>query len=232
MTTINSQEDFIRALEENPQWKSAVRALILGEELLQLPTRFNAFVNQMSAFVDEQKQFNAEQREFNAEQKQFNAEQREFNEGFGRRLGRIEVDIGNFRGAYAREAAIRSAAGIAAVIGLEYVRAVPLEELVSMSRRSAGNIITNQIRSFWSADLIIEASDGGSTQYIAVEASYTADQRDTDRAVRNVQFLEEFTSQTARAVIASVRNDRYVNSQVESGAVSWYPLQDRSPEPE
>ncbi len=36
MTTINSQEDFLRALRENPEWKEAVRALILGEEQKRL----------------------------------------------------------------------------------------------------------------------------------------------------------------------------------------------------
>lgn len=40
MTTINSQEDLLRALRVLPEWKEAVRALILGEELLQLPDRF------------------------------------------------------------------------------------------------------------------------------------------------------------------------------------------------
>ena len=253
MTTINNQEDFLRALEENPHWKAAVRALILGEELLQLPARFNAFVDKVTAFVDqmtsfveeqkqvnaelrqfntEQKQFNAEQKQFNAEQRQFNAEQRQFNEGFARRLTMIEGDIGNFRGAYAREAIIRNPAAIAAEMDLEYVRTVAPEELVRMSRMAAGNISRSQLRSFRDADLVIEASDGGSLHYIAVETSYTADQRDTYRAVRNAQFLEEFTGKTARTVIASVRNDRYVSSLVESGAVSWYPLQDRSPEPE
>ncbi len=239
MTTINNQEDFLRALEENPQWKTAVRALILGEELLQLPARFNAFadkvaafVDQMTSFVEEQKQVNAEQRQFNAEQKQFNAEQRQFNEGFARRLTRIEGDIGNFRGAYAREGIIRNPAAIAAEMDLEYVRTVAPEELVRMSRLADGNISRGQLRSFRDADLVIEASDGSSLHYIAVEISYTADQRDTDRAERNARFLEEFTGKTARAVIASVRNDRYVSSLIESGAVSWYPLQDRSPEPE
>ena len=266
MTTINNQEDFLRALEENPQWKDAVRALILGEELLQLPVLFSAFVNQVTAFVDqmtafvaeqrqinaeqkqfnekietfveEQKQFNAEQKQFNekietfvAEQKQFNAEQRQFNESFSRRLDRIEGDIGNFRGSYARDVAVRNAAAIAAEMGLQYMRAVPQEDLVQLSRGRTGNIPASQLRSFWSADLIIEANDGSNTHYIAVESSYTADQRDTDRAYRNVRFLTEFTGQTARAAIASVRNDRYVNSQVESGAVYWYQLEDRSPEP-
>jgi hypothetical protein len=51
MTTINSQEDLLRALRENPEWKEGVRALIPGEESLQLPTQFKAF-------VDEQRQVN------------------------------------------------------------------------------------------------------------------------------------------------------------------------------
>ena len=46
MTTINSQEDFLRALAENPEWRAAVRAQILGDEQLQLPVRFDAFVEQ------------------------------------------------------------------------------------------------------------------------------------------------------------------------------------------
>ena len=49
MTTINSQEDFLRALSENPEWRAAVRAQILGDELLQLPAKFDAFVEEQKA---------------------------------------------------------------------------------------------------------------------------------------------------------------------------------------
>ena len=250
MTSFNSQEDFLRALKENPQWKEAVRAIILGEELLQLPVQFRAFVGQVSSFIDqteafitEQRQFNAEQRQtnermeefvaeqrqLNAEQRQFNIEQRQFNEVFARRLTRIEGDMTNFRGPYAENAAERNAVAIAAELGLDYVRAVPQQDLVRMSRNVTRDIPINQLRSFWTADLIMEASDGSDTHYIAVETSYTADQRDTDRVQRNARFLTEFTGQPARGVIASVRNDRYADSQVESGAVYWFPLKDRSP---
>ena len=246
MTSFNSRDDLLRALEENPQWKEAIRAIILGEELLRLPVQFTAFVGRVSSFIDqteafisEQRQFNAEQRQLNermaefvAEQRQFNTEQREFNEVFARRLTRIEGDMTNFRGTYAQNAAERNAEAIAAELGLEYVRAVPQGDLVRMSRSAMGRTPINQLRSFWTADLIMEASDGSDTHYIAVETSYTADQRDTDRAQRNAQFLTEFTGQAARGVIASVRNDRYVDSQVESGAVYWFPLKDRGPQPE
>ncbi len=55
MTTINSQDDFLRALEENPQWRDAIRRHILTEELLQLPARFQVLtqrVNTLDQKVD------------------------------------------------------------------------------------------------------------------------------------------------------------------------------------
>ena len=47
MTTINSQDDFLRALEENPQWRDAIRRHILTEELLQLPARFHVLTQRV-----------------------------------------------------------------------------------------------------------------------------------------------------------------------------------------
>ena len=250
MTSFNDLDGFLRALEQNPQWKEAVRALILGEELLQLPVQFIAFVGRVSAFIDqteafisEQRQFNSEQRQFNSEQRQFNqrmetfvteqqqfnAEQREFNEAFVRRLNRIEGDVGTFRAYFAHNKLHGDAAGIAMELGLEYVRIVSQEELTQMTRGAVGRIPINELRSFRRADLVIEATDGSSTHYIVVEGSYTADQRDTDRAQRNARFLTEFTGQTAHAVISSVRNDHYAEQQINSGAVYWLPLDDRGP---
>ena len=224
MTSFNDLDGFLRALEENPQWKEAVRALILGEELLQLPVQFIAFAGRVAAFIDQTEAFISEQR-------QFNSQQRQFNEAFVRRLNRVEGDVGIFRAFFARDALQSEATGIAMDLGLEYVRTVAREELTEMTRRAVGRIPINELRSFRRADLVIEATDGSSTHYISVEASYTADQRDTDRAQRNARFLTEFTGQTAHPVIASVRNDHYAEQQIESGAVYWLPLDDRGPVP-
>ena len=101
MTTINTQEDFLRALRENPEWREAVRALILGEEHLHLPQSLQELAETVNRFVASQEQFNEEQRQvnqqlhegveelrkfaedqrqFNEDQRQFNDEQRQFNE--------------------------------------------------------------------------------------------------------------------------------------------------------
>ena len=41
MATIDTIEDFIRIMDENPQWLEAVRARLLTRELLELPQRFD-----------------------------------------------------------------------------------------------------------------------------------------------------------------------------------------------
>ena len=63
-------------------------------------------------------------------------------------------------------------------------------------------------RSFRNADLVVEATDGTGTRYIAMEVSFTADLRDCDRAVRNAGLITRFTGKPAQAAVASVRNDK------------------------
>ena len=59
----------------------------------------------------------------------------------------------------------------------------------------------------------MQAIDGSEIVYIAVEISFTADKRDSDRAIRNSAMLEQFTGCQARAVVASVKNDDYVQNR-------------------
>ena len=82
------------------------------------------------------------------------------------------------------------------------------------------------------ADLVIQATDGADTRYIAMEVSFTADRRDCDRTIRNAGLITRFTEKAAQAAVASVRNDRAAAEAVESGAVYWHPLEDRTPSPE
>ncbi len=240
MTTINSQEDFLRALSENPEWRAAVRAQIVGEELLQLPAQFDAFVT-------EQRQFNArlttavEKLTASLEQltatvneiKAFVKEQKGLNERIIHRLDRINDDSSIFKGWLSRLGAIDDAPGMTLDMGMEYVRTLTKGELAQMAQRAAGgDISTDDLRSFRNADVVIEATLGGNPQYIAVEASYTADRRDTDRALRNAGFLTRFTGVPAHAAVVSVRNDRDLDPLIVPGIVYWHPIPDNYREPE
>ena len=192
-----------------------MRALILGDELLQLPVRFDAFVQEFEAFAREQNAFVREQRAQTANLRE--------------RADRAENDMGALKGDFARTRTVQDAPGIASDMGLQFVRTLSARELGDM----AGDTLPRDIgRSFRNAGLVTLATDGTHTRYIVMEVSFTADRRDCDRAVRNARLIESFTGKPAQAAIASVSNDREATEAVESGTVYWHQLEDRTPSPE
>ena len=145
------------------------------------------------------------------------------------RLDRMEGDSGTLKGYWARNTAVSDAAGIAQDMGLEFVRTLTASDLMEMSRNQLDR---ETGRSFRRADLVIEATKDGSPEYVALEVSYTADHRDSGRALRNAGLLTRFILWKATASVASVRNTHEVEQLVESGELYWHPLEDRTPAPE
>ena len=220
MTTINNQDDFLEALRNNPQWRDAVRSQILGDELLQLPVKFDAFVEEQKAQNEKlgTRLENVENIVQDLNTRTTNLEER---------VGRIEGDTGAIKGDFARTRTVQDARNIAYDMGLELVRTLSSDELRDM----AGNTLPRDVgRSFRNADLVIEAADRTDTRYIAMEVSFTADRRDCDRAIRNAGLITRFTGKAAQAAVASVRNDRDAAEAVESGALYRHPLEGRTPE--
>ena len=142
-------------------------------------------------------------------------------------------DIGQVKGGYARAEVIRGAGVIAFDLGLGYVRNVEKLELAALAQKhSNSRFATADLRSFRAADLVVMAINGSEIVYLAVEISFTADHRDSDRAIRNAAMLEQFTGSPARAVVASVKNDDHVSQLIDQGLIHWYPIDQRSLDPD
>ena len=233
MTVIHTTDDLIRLLNENDEFRQAVRRHVLSDELIQLPERLakfethvEGFIGEQRQFNEEQRQFNKEQRQFNEEQKQFNKEQKQFNKEQKQFNQRMENSIGELRGNTARQVASTHFIEIAEGMGFRCKGILMRADLVQMLTHSERDDIPHGDRqSFFRADLVVEATDSDSAMhYIAVEASYTADQRDTSRAQRNAALLTRFTGHPAHAAIASVRNVREIQSLIDDGTVYWHAL--------
>ena len=236
MTTINTESDFLRALTEHPEWKAAVRAQILGEELLLLPVRFNAFVEEQREVNTEFREAITEIRESVADLKSFNVEQKKANAEFRESIAelkestqRIIDDVGILKGDLVGRAAWDRHQEILDQLGFTLVRMLTKNDLNNLANRSGTTGIAGaDLRSFFRADLIMEATgDDGGPQYVAMEASYTADERDTDRVLRNCRFMQHFTNRPAHPVISSLRNEHHVLSLVNNGTVHWFELTER-----
>ena len=156
-------------------------------------------------------------------------EQKEFNSNTLTKLDRMEGGSGTLKGPRARNTAVSDAAGIAHDMGLEFVRTLNASDLMEMA---GDQLSLDTGRSFRRADLVIEATRDGAPEYVALEVSYTADQRDSGRAIRNAGLLTQYTARPAVAGVASVRNTHEVEQLVESGELYWHPLEGRTPDPE
>ena len=142
------------------------------------------------------------------------------------RLDRLETSVGVLKGGHARTSAIRNAALIAHDMGFDLVGTLSQQKIISLIHpHDAADIPRNERRSFYSADLIMEAAgQDGETCYIAVEISFTANGRDTRRAIRNAAFLTRFTGKRAYAVVAGMYKDNRIQNTIESGDVFWFQL--------
>ena len=223
MTTINTIEDLIRLLDENPEWAEALRSRLLTRELIELPRIFAEFAE----FV--KRQFEANAQQFEAIDRRFEileSQNREQSE----RLGRVESvvrnmqdDVGILKGAHASNSVIKLSSLLAMEMGLEEVGKLSSNDLVRLVRSNdTSDLPQNELRSFILADLVIEATDtDGEICYVAVEASFTVDERDTRRAQRNASYLNRFTGERALAAVVGVSLDNRVRDVVDSGEVFW-----------
>ena len=218
MTTINTIEDLIRVLDENPEWLEVVRSRLLSRELLELPGKFAQFVETTN------KRFDAIERRMDNSDRRFDA----FEQFTDRHFQRIEDTLSYLKGAHARNAAIEDSPDIARSMGRRQVRNLTRSDLWEIiDAADVSDIPANVLASFRRADLIMEATDpDGETGYIAMEISFTVDDRDVVRAVRNAAFLTRFTGRPAHAAVAGINRDDRIEERLASGEVFWHQIYD------
>ena len=212
MHSIHTIEDLIGVLDDNPRWLEALRNRVLPREVLELPR----IVSNLAG--------NADQRFDRVDQRMDKLDHSM--DKLDHRVDRLENDMGVLRGAHARNAAIEYADDIADELGLEMIRVLRGAEIRTLARlKGTKDIPANDLRSFRAADLIIEARDGkGETCFVAVEVSFTANGRDTHRAIRNAGYMFRFTGKRAFPVVTGLRRDDGIRRAIASGDVHWYQL--------
>ena len=254
MFPINTIDDLFQALDENPRILEAVRARLLTRELLELPQVFAEFVKTTDKRFEaiEKSLDGIDGRLDRADGRldgidgrldgidgRLDEHDKHFRridgrldgidgrlDGHDKHLRRIDNSLGVLKGGHARGAALRDTALIADSMGFDLVRTMSQREIISLARsQNAQGISKNELQSFIRADLIMEVVNGSEEVcYIAVEISFTADERDTHRAIRNAKFLTQFTGKPAYAAVAGLDRDNRIQSSIEAGDVFWHQL--------
>ncbi len=156
-------------------------------------------------------------------------------ESLNTRVDGIRRDIAPLRGAHARNGAVQATRRIARTVNCRQVSVLNEDDLYDMlDTNDVSDIEPRDIRSFENADIVIEARerDTGESQYLAVEASFTAHPEDIPRAVRNARFLTRFTGAPAIPVVASIHIHPDAQPEFETGDVRWFEIEARDIEPD
>jgi len=253
-TAINTIEDLVRIMDEHPEWVEAMRVRLLSREVLELPRTIAILTETVESFAastnkrldtiegrldQHDARFDAVDARFDAVDARFDAVDARFDavdarfesvdsrfESVENSIQKLRNEVAPIKAAHARNAAIEDALAIAGDLGLRQAKTLTREEIWEISESAdTSDISTGDLRSFRRADLILEAADNdGEACYIAVEVSFTANGRDTDRAIRNAEFLGRFTGKRSIAAVAGLYRDNRIDEALETGAVSWHQL--------
>ena len=254
MTAINTIEDLVRIMDERPEWVEAMRVRLLTREVLELPQTIAKLAETVEKFIDSTNKrldsieahldqhdarFDAVDARFDAVDARFDAVDARFDQVDARfdavdarfatvngSIQKLRNDIAPLKAAHARNAAIDDAIAIASDLGLRRTKNLTRDEVWELTESvDTSGIPTNELRSFRRADLIVEATDkNDEVCYVAVEISFTANGRDTVRAIRNAEYLNRFTGKRTYAAVAGLNRDNRVNEIFESGRAFWYQL--------
>ena len=227
MTTINTMDDFARILRENPDWADAIRSLLLSKELLALPETFAKFAESNNRRMEN---LERGQEELRTGQKGILVRLENVEEG----QKRILDELGALKGSSMFLAARFEIPELVHRMGFRYLRKLSRNDLFHMvADNDTDDMPTPALRSFREADFIIEVADqSGATNYLTAEASFTVDERDVERVVRNAEYIRRFTGKPGRPVLMGVRYVNEVASVIDSSEIYWYQIDESVLAPE
>ena len=167
---------------------------------------------------------------------------------------RLQDDVGFIKGRFIYDIVRGDAGVIASEMGFALAHSLTRADLMNITRTRADlmnitrtradlmnitrlqettDIPRGDMQSFHRADLIMQVTDSENRpHYIAVEASFTVNGRDSRRALRNAELITRFTGQPAHPALASVRSDQDIRQLFESGQLYWYEISSEDVQPE
>ena len=230
MTTINDISDLVRILRENQDWAQSVRSILLTDELLSLPEKFNDFVEitrETNRLVSQRlKQLEDGQKRLEQGQKTLQEGQK----ALENRMDRLEGRFGNLEGSdYERRTTQRTMGQAIALLGMTSPKIAhspaghsepSLSSNVSEALRSKA-IDPGQVEDLYRADIIITSQDG---HCAVIEASLTPDLDDINRAKTRAAILAAATGDHATPVVACHDPTQEFINAAEQQDVTVFPI--------
>ena len=150
-------------------------------------------------------------------------------DGLETKVDGLTDDIALVRGGHARNAMRQNLYRIADEFGFEFISEVPQAAIIGFSKvATARGEAANEAESFRNADMVMNVRDAdGHPGYVALEASFTVNRNDVRRAVRNADYLHQYTGLPCYAAVAGVQVLPDAQTEVDDGKALLYRIRAR-----
>lgn len=213
MTTIDTFDDILAAMDRDPQLLEAVRERVLDEEIRRLP----ASVQELREMIAELRQMlrdyiaatNERLDRLEAGQAELRAGQARIEERQDRAdadIKEIKNDMSDIKGQLVPLHARRMVGRIADVTQSRRPRWMENTDIIDISDDAdTSDVPPNELESFRAIDLAMRAVaknvPGNPEQYIVIECTGTITRNDVTRAARNAEYMTRFTGKPSQAVV-------------------------------
>jgi hypothetical protein len=197
MTTINDISDIVRILNENAEWKQAVRGAILGEEISQLPQRLADFIESAN------RNFELVYGRLGALETSVNHLTGRFDNGLGTNYEyRAEHNVFNLADRYLNLGRVTVMRGSRIGSSLQFIN-------VLEDARDEGIIDREQFREITLLDLVFSGKrrDDNAELLVAAEVSITIGDSDIIRAAERARMLERAANRPAVPAVVCANAD-------------------------
>lgn len=225
-TPVNTFQDIIHAMENNPALREQLRAVLISNDLLELPSRFAELVEVIRENTE-----TVNRRLDNLEQGQARLEESHTQlrgqvNRLETRFNRLESRFGNFEGQdYERRCTVRMPAQAQIRLGIEHPSVAfsqdgsvhPAFNRALSQALQANRITPTETEDILNADIIIY---GTNRRHTVVETSLNADREDITRARRRADLLDRITGDESLAVVTTPEPTAEFAAQCEAEGVS------------
>ena len=195
MTNINDIADLAQVLKDNPQWRDIIRAILLGDEMLEIPGRIADLISVNEMIVERLERLESGQAKLGSGQARLESGMTNLSSRFGNIIG---SDYER-RAAQSARRLVRLGLGIRRARVLLAKTAPDRNEIPELLNEAAENGIVSddEADDLLLADIILTGEGaGGETAYAVCETSVTLYDHDVLRAKRRAGILQRASGLT------------------------------------
>ena len=195
VTNINDIADLAQVLQDNPQWRDIIRAILLGDEMLEIPGRIADLISVNEMIVERLERLESGQAKLESGQARLESGMTNLSSRFGNIIG---SDYER-RAAQSARRLVRLGLGIRRARVLLAKTAPDRNEIPELLNEAAENGIVSddEADDLLLADIILTGEGaGGETAYAVCETSVTLYDHDVLRAKRRAGILQRASGLT------------------------------------